>query len=111
MHFLFILFIPFMPMRVYLLSHAYLARNCIQDVGFSVEFLDASRTKRPMLPYQRYESHQVLQFSFIQICKVSSLGEISFHLDREGTNSAFICLLSLRVANRIFGNILVSKSL
>ena len=63
------------------------ARNCIQDVGFSVEFLDASRTKRPMLPYQRYESHQVLQPSFIQICKVSSLVEISRHMDREGTSS------------------------
>jgi hypothetical protein len=29
-----------------------------KDVGFSVEFLDASSTNRPMLPYQRYEAHQ-----------------------------------------------------
>jgi hypothetical protein len=29
-----------------------------KDVGFSVEFEDSSSTKRPMLPYHRYEAHQ-----------------------------------------------------
>ncbi|KAH9550990.1 hypothetical protein CY35_10G101000 [Sphagnum magellanicum] len=29
-----------------------------EDVGFSVEFEDSSSTKRPMLPYHRYEAHQ-----------------------------------------------------
>jgi hypothetical protein len=37
----------------------------LKDVGFSVEFLDASSTNRPMLPYQRYEAHQVICFLLI----------------------------------------------
>ncbi|KAJ7520124.1 hypothetical protein O6H91_20G067700 [Diphasiastrum complanatum] len=29
-----------------------------KDVGFSVEYIDPTGTRMPMLPYQRYESHQ-----------------------------------------------------